>query len=194
MSWRLSAADEDRRLAGLMRSAQDGDAGAYRQVLRSCVPVVVAAARRHGVPPDLMDDVVQDVLITLHRALATYDAERPFGPWLWTIAKRRAIDALRRRARRSAREVHDPIAYLNHAEDPWDFVQTAIAQAEAGRLRAAIATLPPRQRKAVEILGLQEHTLEQASHATGSTKVALKVSFSRALRSLRTRLDDNTAA
>jgi RNA polymerase sigma-70 factor (ECF subfamily) len=59
---------------------------------------------------------------------------------------------------------------------------------EAGRLRAAIATLPPRQREAVEIIGLRENSLEQAAKATGSSKVALKVNFFRALKSLRTRL------
>ena len=194
MSRGQNAATGDRQLDRLMRSAQDGDASAYRQVLRASVPLAAAAARRRGVPPDLMDDVVQDVLVTLHRALATYDAERPFAPWLWAIATRRAIDALRRHARRGAREVHDPIAYLNHADNPTDFVQVAIGHAEARRLRAAIATLPPRQRRAVEILGLQEHTLEQASHFTGSTKLALKVNFCRALRSLRTRLERNADA
>ena len=187
----LKAAPEDRRLAGLMRSAQDGDTGAYRHVLRACVPLAAAAARRQGVPSDLVDDVVQDVLVTLHRALATYDPERPFAPWLRAIATRRAIDTLRSRARLGAREVHDPIAYLNYAEDPPDFVGAAVSHAEAGRLRAAIATLPPRQRIAVEIIGLQEHTLEQASHATGSSKVALKVNLFRALRSLRTKLEND---
>jgi RNA polymerase sigma factor (sigma-70 family) len=131
MSRGQRAAHEDRRLAGLMRSAQDGDAGAYRHVLRASVPLAAAAARYQGVPPDLVDDVVQDVLVTLHRSLATYDAERPFAPWLRAIATRRAIDALRRRARRVAREVHAPIAYLNHAEDPTDFVQAVIDHAEA---------------------------------------------------------------
>ena len=194
MSRGPKAAHEDRQLDRLGRSAQDGDTGAYRHVLRACVPLAAAAAWRRGVPPHMVDDVVQDVLVSLHQALATYDAERPFAPWLRAIATRRAIDALRRHTRCGAREVHVPIAYLNHAEDPTDFVQAVICRAEAGRLRAAIATLPPRQRKAVEILGLQEHTLEQASNVTGSSKVALKVNFSRALRSLRTRLENNANA
>jgi RNA polymerase sigma-70 factor (ECF subfamily) len=181
----------DRRLADLMRAAQDGDSGAYKCVLRACVPLAAATARRRGVPPDLVDDVVQDVLVTIHRALATYDPTRPFEPWLRAIAARRAIDALRRTGRQGAREVQDEIAYLNHAEDPPDFVQDATDRAEAGRLRAAISALPPRQREAVEILGLREQTLEQASQATGSSKVALKVNFFRALKSLRTRLGSN---
>jgi RNA polymerase sigma factor (sigma-70 family) len=185
------AVHEDRLLDGLMRAAQNGDISAYRHVLRACVPLAAAAARGRGVPPDMVDDVVQEVLVALHRALATYDAERPFAPWLRAIAQRRAIDALRSHARRGAREVHDPIAYMNHAEIPQDLVETIILHVQAGRLRAAVALLPPRQRQAVELLGLQEHTLEQASNITGNSKVALKVNFWRALRSLRVKLMAN---
>ena len=140
---------EDPQLDGLMRSAQGGDTGAYRHVLRASVPLAAAAARRRGVPPHMVDDVGREVLVSLHQALASYDAERPFGPWLRAIATRRAIDVLRRHARCGARELHVPIAYLNHAEGPTDFVQAFIFGAEVDRLRIAIATLPPRQRKAV---------------------------------------------
>jgi RNA polymerase sigma-70 factor (ECF subfamily) len=89
----------DRHLAGLMGMAQDGDEGAYRHVLRACVKLAAAAARQQGVPPGMVDEVVRDVLISLHRARGTYDATRPFEPWLRAIAIRRAIDALRRHRR-----------------------------------------------------------------------------------------------
>ncbi len=186
-----AATDEDSRLAALMRAAQDGDERAYKTVLRACVPHAAAIARRHGVPPDAVDDVVQETLLTIHRALPTYDPARPFHPWLRAIASRRAIDALRRHGRKGAREVHDDIAYLNHAEDPPDFAGSETGRAEAGRLRAAISTLPPRQREAVELLGLNEKTLAEAAQDTGSTKVALKVNFFRAMKSLRARLGSN---
>jgi RNA polymerase sigma factor (sigma-70 family) len=191
MSQSYTASEEDQRLAGLMRAAQDGDHAAYQAVLRACVPQAAATARRNGVPPDAVDDVVQDTLLTIHRALSSYDPARPFHPWLRAIATRRAIDSLRRHGRGRAREVHDEIAYLNHAEEPPDFVQDATDRADASRLRRAIATLPPRQREAVEILGLREQTLAEASRDTGSSKVALKVNFFRALKSLRARLGSN---
>jgi RNA polymerase sigma-70 factor (ECF subfamily) len=127
-------------------------------------------------------------LLTFHRALPTYDPARPFLPWLRAIAVRRAIDALRSQGRRGAREVDDEIAYLNHADDRPDVLEEASRIGDAGRLRAAIATLPPRQREAIEIIGLREQSLEEASAATGSSKVALKVNFFRALKALRGRL------
>jgi RNA polymerase sigma-70 factor (ECF subfamily) len=179
---------DDRSLADLMQAAQAGDRAAYQAALRACVPIAAATARRTGVPADAIDDVVQDVLLTVHRALPTYDPARPFQPWLRAITVRRSIDAFRSRGRRGAREVHDPDAYENHPEEQPDVFEAASRQGDASRLRAAIATLPPRQREAIEIIGLREHSLEQASQATGSSKVALKVNFFRALKSLRARL------
>jgi RNA polymerase sigma-70 factor (ECF subfamily) len=179
---------EDSRLASLMAAAQGGNAEAYRAVLRACVPVAAAAARRGGVPPDAVDDVVQEVLLTIHRALPTYDPARPFLPWLRAIAARRAVDGLRRHGRQGGREVHDPEAYINHAEPGSQADEASGQRGEAIRLRSAIATLPPRQRQAMELLGLAERSLEEASRETGQSKVALKVSFHRALQSLRARL------
>jgi RNA polymerase sigma-70 factor (ECF subfamily) len=178
---------DDRRLAALMAAAQAGDATAYATVLRACVGLAASVARRSGVRPAAVDDVVQDVLLAIHRALPTYDPGRPFLPWLRAIARRRAIDALRQHARQGGREMHDPGAYLNHA-GPDDAADLAVGrQDEAARLRSAIAALPPSQRQAVELLGLQERSLAEAATQSGRSKVALKVNLHRGLRALRGR-------
>jgi RNA polymerase sigma factor (sigma-70 family) len=180
--------DLEQRLATLMSAAQGGDAPAYQALLRDCVPVITASARRQGVSPDRVDDVVQEVLITIHRARATYDPSRPFLPWLRAIAQRRAIDGLRRHGRQAVREVHDPIAYETHAQEAAGADDVLDAKARARVLRASIATLPPGQRQAVERLGLQGQSLEEAAADTGRSKVALKVNLHRAIKALRGKL------
>lgn len=171
-----------------MAAAQAGDAVAYRAVLNACLPITTSLARRMGVHGAAVDDVVQDVLLTVHRALPTYDPARPFAPWLGAIIRRRSIDIMRSQGRRGVREVYDPDAYLNHPAQQEDADLVVSEQDEARKLRAAISTLPSRQRQAVEMLGLQENSLEEASQETGQSKVALKVSLHRAIRSLRDRL------
>ena len=106
---------QDQALAADMAAAQAGDAEAYRRLLRDCLPVIAGMARAQGVRAEAVDDVVQDVLLTIHRARATYDPARPFLPWLRAITQRRAIDGMRRAGRRP-REVHDPIAYEAEAD------------------------------------------------------------------------------
>ena len=180
--------ETEARLAALMASAQDGDRAAYERLLRACLPVIQAVARGQGVPADRVDDVVQDTLLTVHNARRTYDPARPFTPWLRAIAQRRAIDALRRHGRQRTREIHAPLAYEDHP-DPAAPAGQALDQADrARRLRAAVAGLPDGQRQAVEQLGLQERTLDEAAASTGRTKGALKVNLHRALKTLRARL------
>ena len=82
---------QDQALASDMAAAQAGDAEAYRRLLRDCLPVIAGMVRAQGVRADAVDDVVQDVLLTIHRARATYDPARPFLPWLRAITQRRAI-------------------------------------------------------------------------------------------------------
>ena len=108
--------DDDAQLAGLMTRAQDGDGAAYERLLRACLPRIAAIARGEGLRGAAVDDAVQETLLTLHRARHTYDPSRPFLPWLRAIARRRAVDGLRRDGRRQRQEVQDP--------SPWKTIPT----------------------------------------------------------------------
>jgi RNA polymerase sigma-70 factor (ECF subfamily) len=180
-----SPSAEDRRRAGLMAAAQAGDRTAYETLLRDCVPLVRSIARRTGVGPDQVDDVVQEVLLTIHRARQTYDPSRSFTAWLRVIAERRAIDLLRQSGRRGAREVHAPLAVENYADEAADPAGGLRHADDAGRVAQALAGLPPRQREAVQYLVLEEQSLAEAAAATRRSKGALKVNLHRALKALR---------
>jgi RNA polymerase sigma factor (sigma-70 family) len=182
-------ADADRRRSAWMAAAQAGDRASYELLLRDCIPVIKMIARRQGVSPDRVDDVVQDTLLTIHQARQTYDPGRSFTAWLTTIAQRRAIDGLRRQARRQASELDEAHAASDEQADAApDPLQHLEATARAATLGKAIAALPPRQREAVEHLGLRERTLAEAAAATGRTTGSLKVNLHRALKTLRARL------
>lgn len=177
----------DRRLTAAMIAAQAGDRAAYEAVLRDCVPIVRRIARHHGAAADFLDDVVQDVLVTLHGARATYDPTRSFVAWLTAITQRRTIDILRKRGRRGAREVYAPEALDSHAGDDNPELD-AVRRGEATQLHAFVDQLPEGQREAVRALALEENSLEDASRATGRTKASLKVNLHRAIKTLRSRM------
>jgi RNA polymerase sigma-70 factor (ECF subfamily) len=179
--------DDDARLSALMAAAQAGERRAYETLLRDSMPVIRRVARRTGAAGDRVEDVVQDVLLTIHRVRQTYDPARSYTAWLTAIAQRRTIDLLRRTGRQGVRELHAPLAYESHPDED-DPARTAEAKGEAERLRAAIATLPEAQRQAVERLGLEESSLEDVSRETGRTKTSLKVNLHRAIKALRGRL------
>lgn len=187
------AARLDAEWSALMAAAQMGDRRAYERLLRGCTPLIRRVVRHQGVQTDRADDVIQEVLLTIHRARQTYDPARSFSAWLCAIAQRRAIDALRRRGRQDRREIFAPLDYDNHPDASADRQHDATASMREQTVRAALDQLPEGQREAIEILALRQLSLDQASMLTGKTKGALKVNMHRALKTLRDRFGGGAA-
>lgn len=175
--------------SAMMEAAQGGDRLTYERLLGDCIPHVRRVVRRTGVRPEAVDDVVQDVLITVHRARHTYDPTRSFSSWLGAIAQRRAIDHLRHRGRQDRREISDDLSYDNHP-DAAATPEGALEGEDRGRdVRGAVAALSPGQREAIELLAVRQRSLAEAAAETGKTRGALKVNLHRALKTLRARFD-----
>lgn len=170
----------------LMAAAQDGDRAAYERLLRAILPFIRAVAARHHRAPDRIEDVAQDVLLTVHRVRHTYDPARPFGPWLAAIARRRSIDLLRRQRRIGAVETSDAAAYETFA-DPGANKGTEARDTTADLART-LRSLPQGQREALELVKLRELSLADAARLSGRSVGALKVNVHRALKTLRARL------
>ena len=179
----MTGIEQDRLWSLWMAAAQEGDNGAYARLLREILPFLRVLARRRCADPDRCEDIVQEVLLTLHRVRHTYDPARPFTPWLAAICERRSIDALRKRVRQGAHETQDERAYETFADPAANKELQANDAAEA--LKAMIAQLPPGQREALELVKVKEMSLVEASQASGQSVGALKVSVHRAIKALR---------
>ena len=165
-----------------MARAQDGDRAAYRRLLEDIARYLRALAARRFQNRSDVEDVVQDILLTVHAMRHTYDPARPFGPWLVAIANRRMIDRLRRQGRRASRETALESEHETFAASEANLPETG---SDRHALRRAIETLPPGQRQAIRLLKLQEMSLKEAAAASGMSIAALKVATHRALKSLR---------
>ena len=175
----------DEQLRLLMRAAQNGDADAYRALLTAVTPRIrrVVRARRGFLGAAETEDLVQDVLLSVHAVLATYDPTRPFMPWLLAIIRNRAADAARRYGRQQAHEMQVEDLLVTFGEITTNTTAEGLGDLEA--LEQAIRALPAGQRQAIELLKLQEMSLKEASAATGTSVTALKVATHRAIVSLR---------
>jgi RNA polymerase sigma factor (sigma-70 family) len=185
---RVADDSSDARLSALMASAQAGDRAAYAALLRECIPVIRRVATRRA-PADRIDDVVQDVLLTLHNARHTYDPSRSFTAWLTVISDRRAIDLMRRVVRDNSREVHAPLQYEQHPDLDADPAAPRARTDAAQQVRQAVETLPQRQREAVQHVVLSERSLKETSAITGQSEGSIKVSLHRALHALRLKIE-----
>lgn len=169
--------------ADLMRRSQDGDQRAYATVLRALIPAVRAYARRQVFDDVLVEDVVQDVLLTVHRLLHTYDSDRPLLPWVVAITSARAIDALRKQGRRREREAgHDDQGAEPGRDGGMLTPDEMVARQDVKRL---LNILPARQRMVVEMVKLQEMSLNDAAEASRLTIPAIKSLLHRAFIRLK---------
>ena len=184
---RKDGADAER--AAWMAAAQKGDAAAYASLLSSLLPVLRGFVRKRGVDASAVEDVVQEVLLLIHRARHTWRADRPFDPWLWAIARNATIDALRRQVRERARRER---ARDQVAADPPPPAANPEAQLAARELtpglREALARVPAAQRQAVELLYVEQVSVAEAAARAGVSPSTLKGRAHRGSRALRAAL------
>ena len=168
-----------------MAAAQAGDADAYTTLLESVVPKVRQAVRRQRgfAGPQDVEDLVQDVLLSLHVARATYDSGRPFIQWLMAIVRHRLGDGARRHVRQAAHEVAVDDLAVTFANAATNVIEEEFGDTRA--LKEAVDALPLGQRQAIELLKLRELSLKEAAAATGVSSGALKVATHRAMTALR---------
>ena len=178
----------DQKLTALIRASQNGDRAAYISLLQQVVPVLRRLMRRKLWFMRVTDheDLVQDVLLSLHVARAKYDNSRPFMPWLMRIARNRMIDGARRQARLQANEILMDEFAISSPDEAHAPIEDGYGDPEA--LRRAVTLLPPRQREAIELVKLRELSLKEAANLSGMSTGALKLSVHRGIKSLRSSL------
>jgi RNA polymerase sigma factor (sigma-70 family) len=180
-----AAADD---LRPLMVAAQRGDARAYVELLQEVTVRLrrVIRRQRRFLGVDEVEDLVQDVLLSVHTVRATFDPERPFMPWLLAITRNRLADGARRYARGAAHEIQVDDLDVTFALDAANPQDDEYGDPEA--LRRAVASLPRGQRDAIQMLKLDGMSLKEAAAARGTTVAALKVATHRAMKTLKERL------
>jgi RNA polymerase sigma-70 factor, ECF subfamily len=169
---------------GLMRSAMSGDSAAYHRLLKAVTPVLRAAARRGlaraGQPVDQAEDIVQDILLAVHLKRHTWDADAPFAPWLFAIARNKLIDALRRRGRRIFVNIDD-FAETIPSEPGAETVP-------AGEVAAQLQSLPARQRDVLQSIAVDSASIKDTAAKFAMSEGAVRVALHRGLASLTAKL------
>jgi RNA polymerase sigma-70 factor, ECF subfamily len=170
----------------LMRSAISGDSAAYHRLLKAVTPVLRAAARRGlaraGQPVDQSEDIVQEVLLAVHLKRHTWDANAPFAPWLFAIARNKLIDWLRRRGRRVFVNIDDFADSL-----PGDAAPETPAASEVA---VQLQSLPARQREVLQSIAVDSSSIKDTAAKFAMSEGAVRVALHRGLASLTTKLRD----
>lgn len=165
---------DDATLARLMQSAQAGDRQAYQALLQESARWLKRYFARRVAPAQL-DDLVQEVLLSIHRKRASYDPARPFLPWLAAIARYRWVDHLRKVYRSEERA----LVGVPLASDPeQDVVAARIS------LDRLLERLPAGQASAIALVKIEGHSIRDAARISGLSESLVKVSIHRGLKKL----------
>lgn len=159
--------------AALVRAACEGDRAAFGQLYERYARVVhgVLLAR---VPPDDVEDLVQDVFLKAWLRLRTLRDDSSFGAWLAAIARNRAADHHRRPAIHE--EVHE------------DFPANDRKESEALTILAAIQGLPDAYRETLILRLVEGMSGAEIAERTGLTHGSVRVNLHRGMQQLREKL------
>jgi RNA polymerase sigma-70 factor, ECF subfamily len=177
--------------------------GAWRDLEVKLRPFV---ARRIRGEADV-DDVMQDILLRMHRGLGGLREDERFGPWVYRVARSAIIDHQRLTSKH--RVANPPQQALEHAGSSPDERDTAttdidpvttplepddgdraIEQLLAGTIAVFVAALPSPYREALTLTELEGLTQKQAAEMLGISLPGMKSRVQRGRAQLRQALED----
>lgn len=174
---------EDADDATLLARYAAGDRAAARLLTARHAPRVFALARRMLREQAEAEDVTQEAMLRLWRIASDWQpGQAQLGTWLYRVASNLCIDRLRRR-----REIAS-----DGMPEQADEAPGALAQIEADdravALRAALETLPDRQRLAVVLRHFEERSNPEIAEILDTSVEAVESLLGRARRELAARL------
>ena len=165
----------------VLAAAQQGDEGAFTVLWRDGNPALLRYLK--VIAPGSAEDVAAETWVTVVRRLDRFrGGEDAWRAWLFTTARRRAVDEGRRRSRRS----ESPAAEVGEGHWP-EVADTADQVLENLATRAAIAavaSLPPLQAEVIMLRVVAGLDTEAVAQLVGRSPGAVRVAVHRGLRRL----------
>ena len=165
----------------LLESANRGDKIAYSKFLNLLSPLLMRFISKKINAADEAEDVLQEILISIHKARHTYDGNRPLLPWVFAIAKFRLSDHLRKIYSQGIRINIEDIPEIPDLD-----VTNSLSFYES--IRQEVQNLSGKQPKILELMHIDGCTAKEVGARLGMKESAVKVSAHRAYKTLRKNL------
>lgn len=165
----------------LARRAQGGDPRAFDRLASAVSPRVRRWALAHVDSADDAEDVLQEVLLKIHRALPNFSFGSRFSTWIYTVTRSAAADWHRKRHRRATLFAAHAQA-LPHSEQPGLSLDQSRPSAA---VRQAFRRLPNRQREVFDLADLQGLPLTEIAEMLNLNATTTRVHLHRARAAIR---------
>ena len=158
-------------------------------ILRQLAPAIRRYLRRYCGDPDIAEDVLQDTLLRIDRALPGFDGRARLETWALAIATRAAADYFRAAARQPPSM---PWAESDVAElaDDCTLEERLVIDEMNRCVRAVIDTLPLDYRAALILRDIEGHSVDEVRLILGCSPATAKIRIHRARDRLRSALGD----
>lgn len=170
----------------LVAVGRERDRLAFGALFGHFAPRLKTYLRRLGCEPGAVEELVQEVMLLVWRRAETYDPiQASASTWVFTIARNKRVDSLRREQRPEI-DPNDPVL----VPDP-DLAadQRVEAKESTDRLRAALKNLPPEQADLLRMAYFEDkpHSVISAEHGIplGTVKSRLRLAMDRLRKALR---------
>src|SRR5258708_28290922 len=127
------------------------------------------------------EDLMQDAFVEMIHSLKSFSFQGSFKKWLYTIAKRQVLSAIRQKYQLPKAILGDWVAASEEADWIDEEKQQAVKEKTIQKL---LHRLRPDERKAIELTHLRGYTSREAAAVTGKTPESIRVSVHRALKKL----------
>jgi RNA polymerase sigma-70 factor (ECF subfamily) len=173
---------KDSLLAKLLDEAQKGDQNSYEKFLFEVSRELASFFRKRVFRREQTEEILQETLMSIHRARHTYEPGRLISPWLFAIARSRLIDFYRRQRAIENHEI--PSSYDDGIEVPRVTPDDDAAMV-GEKLLMALNRLPESQKRIILLLKFENMSVKEASGILGLSEAAVKMSASRGYKLLR---------
>ena len=180
----FSMTEKTENLEALMRRSLAGDKQAYAALLQETARLLRPFLARRLNFGSEVDDLLQEILLSLHKARHTYDGNRPYLPWVYAIAKFRLQDHLRAHYADHLRQAVE----LSEVENdlPEAVTKTGLTYES---ISGEVQKLPPKQAAIVQMMHEEGYTAKEVAERIGMKESAVKVAAHRAYKLLRKKLE-----
>jgi len=167
--------------AGVLAAAQEGSEAAFSRLWRDANPALLRYLR--VMAPEAAEDVAAETWLQVVRGLAGFRGdEQGWRAWLFTTARRRAIDEARRRSRRPEKALEEtPPGWLPVSPDAADL---ALEQISTRSALSLLARLPPHQAEVILLRVVAGLDTETVARMLRRSPGAVRVAAHRGLRTM----------
>ncbi len=170
--------DKYHEFTELLRAGIGGDKVSYARFLTEISPLLRRMIQVK-VPASDAEDVLQEVLISIHKARHTYDGKRPVMPWLAAITHFRVTDYLRKHYASMKHQTID-------IEDVKEFLSNVTQNDTSPEgIEELLKDVPEKQKRILIMMHVEGFTARQVGEQLNMNESAVKVAAHRALKKIR---------